>query len=110
MRMWPILCAWLLTFASAAGFNGGRSTTDIPGSILRLASSALAPSLWGYVKICGSATTGFLSEPETKIGSGDGNRTHDLQVMSLTSYRCSTPHVSFVAQHPGLRNTISLAV
>jgi hypothetical protein len=27
-----------------------------------------------------------------RIGSGGGNRTRDLQVMSLTSCRCSTPH------------------
>lgn len=40
-----------------------------------------------------------------QIGSGEAIRTPDLRVMSPTSYHCSTPHGSFVAQQNKVRNT-----
>ena len=47
----------------------------------------------------GFATTGlFFGDREPGIHSGDGNRTRDLKVMSLPSYRCSTPHDRILPQ------------
>jgi hypothetical protein len=59
-----------------------------------------SPSFIG--SLAGLATTSFFREAgNPEIGSGGKNRTPDLQVMSLTSYRCSTPLESFVACHLG---------
>ena len=38
------------------------------------------------------------------IHSGDGNRTRDLKLMRLSSYRCSTPHEQILPQQ-GVRKS-----
>ena len=41
----------------------------------------------------------FIGNPETGIGSGDGNRTHDLKVMSLPSYQLLYPGTLKLWEH-----------
>jgi hypothetical protein len=106
-RGWVVLAALFCAGGCAVCMDGGP-TIALSRRTLAAYNRALAPDgppLSVYKSSCGVATIDLFREiANPELGSGGKNRTPDLQVMSLTSCRCSTPLESFVAhQHEAVK-------
>ena len=85
----------------AERWANNRTLVPDPTSNYRALAPEGPPLLWLYEVPAGLATIDLFREiANPEIGSGGKIRTPGLQVMSLTSYHCSTPLESFVAPFP----------
>lgn len=83
---------------SAKGSRTGPDSPCIQGEKHWLLSSSVESNAGEGTGAPGSCLASLPVPFRVFRGSGGGNRTHDLSVMSAPSCRCSTPHESVIPQ------------